>query len=691
MKDRQTASKGELTMQMDNDIAGSTVFVVDDNPSNLWVSTNYLVEFSFTAVPLRSGEELLELVKKRVPDIILLDILMPGGIDGYETCRRLKKLDKIKNIPVIFMSALTESVNKVRGFEAGAVDYVTKPIDADELLSRLKAHLTIKKLREKLEEANCLLEEKITLRTKELSDANRILKRLWEAVQKTGEAIIILDQMANITFVNPAFQLMTGYSVEEAVGRNIRILKSGRHSKAFYAELWDTLNAGKVWKGRFINKKKDGTLYHEESSISPFTDKSGTVVNYLAVKRDITRELKLEEQLNQSQKMDALGQMAGGVAHDFNNLLQIILGYTEMSLAHLPDDDAGTVRMKEIHCAAEQAVTLVRQLLTFSKRQQIEPQPLDLNETINNQIKLVGRLIGENIEVNVICPKETKRVFADPTQVEQILTNLCLNARDAMPQGGSLIIETRNTVMDESTIGVHTRVAPGEYVMLTVSDTGTGMPKEILEHIFEPFFSTKAEGKGSGLGLATVYGIVEKHKGMILVYSELSMGTTFKIYLPVCKAKTTPKPVVTEEHIDGGDETLLLAEDNAQVRKLAQRVLTKAGYNVLTAADGDEAVELFEKKHADVHLTIIDVVMPGKSGRVVYDRFKQLKPDVPVLFCSGYSFNSLETKFLPDREFEFISKPYKADVLLKKVRAILDDCKQEMEDTPADSPDDLRS
>ncbi|MFN8453419.1 MAG: PAS domain S-box protein [Anaerolineae bacterium] len=351
---------------------------------------------------------------------------------------------------------------------------------------------------------------------------NQLHHRLSAAIEQATDTVMITDAAGAIVYANPAFEKVTGYSRAEVVGQNPRILKSGYQDHDFYAQLWATISAGQVWSGRLVNKRKDGSIFTEEATITPVRDDNGTIVNYVAVKKDVTEKLRLEEQLLQSQKMDAIGQLAAGVAHDFNNLLTIIIGYSESLLTRrLNDHDSARKDIERIKRAGERASALTRQLLAFSRKQPLQLQRLNLNAVMTDLEKMLHRLIGENIAILIVPAPDLAWVLADAGQMEQVLLNLAVNARDAMPRGGDLIFETANVILDETYTRQHAEVIPGPYVMLAVSDTGTGMDKETISHIFEPFFTTKEQGKGTGLGLAMAYGIVKQSGGHIWVYSEI--------------------------------------------------------------------------------------------------------------------------------------------------------------------------
>src|ERR1019366_2034841 len=359
------------------------------------------------------------------------------------------------------------------------------------------------------------------------------------ALEAAANAMVITDREGTVVWVNEAFATMTGFSGNEVLGKNTRILHSGDHDKAFYADLWSTISAGKVWHGEITNRRKDGTLYTEEMTITPVRSESTEISHFVAIKQDITERKSLERQLQQAQKMDAIGRLAGGVAHDFNNMLGVITGYCELLRLRDGLDEDILRQIQEIDGAARRAAGLTQQLLAFSRKQLLQPRILDLNELLKKLNNMLHRLIGDDIELIVrysTCPE--LRVKEDQSQIEQLVMNLAVNARDAMPKGGKLIIETDTCELDESYMLAHRPVRPGPYVRLPVTDTGCGMDKETLSHLFEPFFTTKDEGKGPGLGLSIVYGVVKQSDGCIWAYSEPGHGTSFKIYLPQKRAVT---------------------------------------------------------------------------------------------------------------------------------------------------------
>ena len=494
------------------------------------------------------------------------------------------------------------------------------------------------------------------------------------ALNAAADAIVITDRAGVIEWVNPAFTQITGYTAEEALGKNPwDLVKSGKHAPAFYQDLWETILGGRTWHGEMINRRKDGRLYTEDQSVTPILDASGAITHFVAVKQDMTERLQLEAEFRQAQKMESVGQLASGIAHDFNNLVTVINGMSDLVLAQVSQDDPVHADLQEIHRAGERAATLTRQLLAFSRQQILEPRVLKVDTVIAGMEDLLRRVLGEDIDLVVVPAPDVGHVKADPGQIEQVITNLAVNARDAMPQGGRLTIETESVTIDEAYTRQHGEDAPpGSYVRLTVSDSGAGMDEATRARIFEPFFTTKGPGKGTGLGLSTVYGIVTQSQGFIWVYSEVGRGTSFKIYLPqVTEAAGTdqPRPRAVSST---GTETILLAEDNAGLRKLATRVLAPAGYTVLAAATGEEALRVLERHEPPVHLLLSDVVMPGMSGRDLAERIAQTRPGMKVLYMSGYTSDTIVRHGVLEARVPFLNKPFTAAALLRKVREVLD-------------------
>lgn len=498
-------------------------------------------------------------------------------------------------------------------------------------------------------------------------------ERLSAAIEQAAESVVITDTQGKIEYVNPAFERLTGYSRSEVVGQNPRILKSGQQDPSFYENLWQTISNGNIWKGRLVNRRKDDSLFTEEATISPVFDPSDTIVQYVAVKRDISKELELEQQYHQAQKMESIGRLAGGVAHDFNNLLSVILGYSEMTLSKLESTDELYSTMQEIHKAGLRSADLTAQLLAFARKQTIHPQVLSLNDAVGNMLKMLRRLIGEDIGLTWKPGASLWPVKIDPAQIDQILANLSVNARDAVDGNGSLIIETENVTIDEAYCREHAYAKPGSYVLLAISDNGCGMDKKTLSQIFEPFFSTKAAGEGTGLGLATVYGIVKQNEGFVNVYSEPDNGTTFKIYIPRYTAADLKEHLEEiAQRPEGKGELILLVEDEPAILELAQIILETLGYKVLTADNPVKGLQLARRQTQKIDVLITDVVMPDMNGKELSKKVRKLFPDLRIIFMSGYTSDIIAHRGVFEEGVNFISKPFSMSSLAVKVREVLD-------------------
>ncbi|MCK5131188.1 MAG: response regulator [Candidatus Sabulitectum sp.] len=499
-------------------------------------------------------------------------------------------------------------------------------------------------------------------------------ERLISAMEQAAEVVIITDVDGTIQYVNPVFLQATGYTCEEAIGRNPSFLSSGKQSDAFYREMWETLKSGKTWTGRLVNKKKDGMLYTEEASISPVLDTSGDIINFVAVKRDITIEISLQEQSRQMQKMESIGRLAGGVAHDYNNMLGVILGYLEISMEDMDPSLPLYANLMEIRKAAERSVGVTRQLLAFARKQPFSTEILDLNATLAGMLNMLHRLIGENIEILWKPGDSLWSVKVDPSQTDQIIANLCINARDSISGSGKIVIETRNVTISKTYCSENTWFIPGEFVLLTVSDDGCGISKEIMENIFEPFFTTKEIGNGTGMGLATVYGIIKQNNGFINVYSEPGQGTSFKIYLPRYTGADEEhgKNADSAEAARRGDETILVVEDELALLKIIRMMLEGMGYTVLTASTPDEALHIVKDFSSRIDLLITDVVLPEMDGKALTDKLLVTSPGLKCLFMSGYTSGVIAHRGLLDEGVHFIQKPFALADLTAMVRKVLD-------------------
>lgn len=499
-------------------------------------------------------------------------------------------------------------------------------------------------------------------------------RTLYSAIGQSADMVLITDSSGIIEYVNPAFEKITGYARQEVIGQTPRILKSGEQSPDLYRELWGKILAGEVYRGVLVNRKKTGESFFVEKTITPVRDAAGHITHFISNDRDISERRRLEAALFQAQKMDAIGMLAGGVAHDFNNLLLVISSYAELMQDSIGPEHRLHRNVQEILSASRRAADLTRQLLAFGRKQSQTLQILNLNTVLDEISRMLPRLIGEDVELTIAPQADLGKVKLDPVQLEQILMNLAANARDAMPAGGKLTIATHNVELDDTYVQTRTVVPPGQYVQLEVSDTGRGIDAEHLPHIFEPFYTTKEKGKGTGLGLATVYGIVKQSGGFIWVYSELGIGTTFRIYFPRVETGARRASDVYGAHatVDlQGSETVLLVEDENAVRHPASEFLKRCGYTVIEAKDGLQAVEAVSRHKGPIDLIVTDVVMPGMSGGQLAELLAEKYPEMKVLFVSGYSQNVVLGHNILNVQTNFLQKPFTLKSLAAKIREVL--------------------
>ncbi|MDQ3819185.1 MAG: response regulator [Acidobacteriota bacterium] len=616
-----------------------TVLVVNDTPDQLELLCHLLGQAGYRVFAARDGLEGFEAAKETRPDLVISDVLMPR-MDGIEMCRRLRADQDLKNIPILLVSALRKDTESVlEGLQAGADDYLEAPYEPMHLVAK----------------------------------AARLLERA--AVEEHYREIVeqATDIIGYITSINRAGARFFGRPSEELIGKHIGELLGVSEPERFVTIAVEELRQSMQWRQQIEVKDHSGSIRWLDMSRSLILDNRGEVVGVRGISRDITEQKQLEEQFRQSQKLESVGQLAGGIAHDFNNLLTVITGYSDLLQRRIEQENPLRRNVDEIRKAAERASSLTRQLLAFSRKQILQPVVLNLNDTVANMDKMLQRLIGEDIHLVTILDHKLDKVKTDPGQIEQVIMNLAVNARDAMPKGGKLTIETKNVYLDEAYARRHVTVKPGAHVMLAVSDTGTGMDAEIQARIFEPFFTTKEQGKGTGLGLSMVYGIVKQSGGNIWVYSEPGHGTTFKIYLPVVEEAGDRKELSLDAPgIARGTETILLGEDDEAGRVLLQDILETEGYTILEARNGSEALQMCERHKGEINLLMTDVVMPGMSGRQLVERLTEKYGDVKVLYMSGYTDNAIVHHGVLDPGVAFLQKPFTPEAVARKVREVLD-------------------
>jgi signal transduction histidine kinase len=588
------------------------ILIVEESLSQAEQLKHILEQHGHKVSVEHSAQLALAAIRRCKPQIVISAVQFPG-MDGYALCREIKTDESLKDIPVILLTSLSDTKDVIRGLECGADNFITKPYDEELLISRI---------------------EYIVL--------NRELR--VGAGTQTGLEIIFNGEKYSIT---PERQQMVDLLIstyEAAVQKNLELVRVEQEVRA-------------------LNERLKIEVHERTSELE------GETIDRKLAEHALVES---EKRLQHSQKMEAVGTLAGGIAHDFNNLLTAIIGNAQLALAKLRPEDQLYDRLIEIEHSGKRAAELTRQLLIFSRRERLEPRTLDLNDTIGAFAKLLRRIIGEDIDLRFKAAADLSTVLADAGQMEQVLMNLAANARDAMPGGGELIIETHNVTIDEAYCRARPDAQPGRYVLISVSDTGSGIDTNTQQHIFEPFFTTKEVGKGTGLGLALVYGIIEQHNGLIEVYSEVGHGTTFKIYLPAQDEAVAEKVHGAQPVLRGGTETILVAEDDESLQRLLTGMLTGLGYNLILAGDGKVAVERYSSHRDEIDLVILDMVMPRMGGREAYERIRTLDSEVPVIFMTGYSAEMAQSSFVLETGAAFIQKPYGIAALGNKVREALD-------------------
>jgi len=509
------------------------------------------------------------------------------------------------------------------------------------------------------------LEVRVAERTRELNEQKEQLREQAQLLELASDGIFTVDLNGIVHFWNRGAERLYGYSSAEAEGQSTHVLLRTTFPLPL-PEIQAILQTGGAWQGELVHTRKDQSRVTVMSRWAVRRDATGQPSGWLEINTDITAQRRMEDQLRQAQRMEAVGRLAGGISHDFNNLLTVINGYAELAMDEVPDQAREII--SEISAAGHRAAELTRGLLSFSRHQIVRPTTVDLNAVVTNIEKMLRRLIGEQILLTSVLAPDLWQIEADTRQLDQIIVNLTVNARDAMPQAGKILIETSNMALDESFCDTRLALSPGDYVMLAISDTGSGMDKETQAHIFEPFFTTKPEGQGTGLGLATVYGIVQQCGGATSVYSEPGRGTTFKLYFPRSKASSSPGTPraglsPTAAVTPSGAETVLLVEDDESLRRLAGAILKKQGYRVIEASSGVEALDICRRRSGDIDLVLSDLVMPEMTGQQLTSELRRIYPEMKVVLMSGYAERTMVNQIAADPDIQLVSKPFTTNTL----------------------------
>jgi PAS domain S-box-containing protein len=625
------------------------VLVIDDDLGTCETIGDILQARGIQVHTTTRGRTALERLATDPVDVAIVDIRLPDvpGLELLDTARAIRP-----DLEAIVITGYASVATAVQALNTAAFAYFVKPFDMNQLLVSLDKALEKQRLARALRES----EERYRL-----------------LIDSIGDAVFLMDLDDRIVFANRRAVDLTGYHEAELLGRSALTLltpEGAREVGTRLAASRDGAGVAPVHDVRLV--RQDGRKLWVDVTLSSVL-KESRVVGRLGVLHDTTEKKHLEDQLRQSQKMEAIGRLAGGVAHDFNNLLAVIMGYSDLLRSALGRRDRLARDVEEIRRASERATALTQQLLAFSRNQILQPQIVEVNALVGNMAEMLRRLIGEDVELELRLDPEAGRVSGDPGQLEQVLMNLAVNARDAMPRGGRLTLETQAVELDAAYVESSPGCAPGPHVRLAIHDTGCGIPPEVQAHLFEPFFTTKEPGRGTGLGLSTVYGIVKQHHGHIEVESQVERGTTFRIHLPRVEAEagTEARPAGSRGQ-PGGTETIVVVEDESALRDLIGRILEHSGYTVITAADGLEALEAIKAHDGGIDLVITDLVMPRLGGRELAARLRDSHPKTRVLYLSGYSAESVEKPGEPSPDARLLQKPFTPAALLQATREVLD-------------------
>jgi two-component system cell cycle sensor histidine kinase/response regulator CckA len=689
-----------------SDILNANILIVDDQESNISLLEQLLDESGYSCVAsTMDPKEVCALHRKNRYDLILLDLQMPG-MDGFEVMEGLKMIDTDGYLPVLAITVQPD--HKLRALQAGAKDFIAKPFDLAEVRTRIHNMLEVRLQYKKLENYSKLLERTVQDRTGDLLKANVQLTQEIEERKKAENSLreqerelstifenapfmmLLLDEEKRVRRVNALACSFTGSTIGEMVGRRsgealrcIRALDIREgcgfdpdcHDCAILNTVASTFGTGKSHNQ--VEASLPLSIQDKEQTLSFLLATTIVMVAdqamVLLTLQDINEYKKLEAQLQHAQKMESIGTFAGGIAHDFNNILTVVIGYAQLTIMHMSEDNTQRQNLEQIVVAANRAAHLTRDLLLFSRKQASVKKNIDLNEVIRSVEKFLLRVIGEDVTCKTVLPDKAMPVFADAHHIEQVLMNLATNARDAMAKGGEFTIAVEQAKLDHAFIAAHGFGNPGMYAVLAVSDTGSGMDEEIRKQIFDPFFTTKEVGKGTGLGLSVIFGIVKDHDGYVNVCSEPGKGATFRIYLPLIESMANKEEIKPDEvRPTRGTETILLAEDDENVRNLTLSLLGSFGYEVVVAVDGEDAVHKFRENRGRIRLLLFDVVMPKKNGRDAYEEIRLIEPNMKVIFASGYAPDAVPLKGVEKGNVLLISKPYIPANLLAIVRTALD-------------------
>jgi PAS domain S-box-containing protein len=640
------------------------ILIVDDNPTNLEMLFDFLANAGFAVLVAEDGESAIARAEYAPPDLILLDILMPD-IDGFETCRRLKANARTQNIPIIFMTALTDTVDKVKGLSLGAVDYVTKPLQHEEVLARIELHLQLRNLTKTLQEQNQRLEKEIS----ERQQAEQKNRQQAALLNIATDAIIVNDWDNQISFWNQGAEHLYGWQATEAIGKNINQLLYRPEILPQLQNIRKSLVEHGCWQGELRQVTKQNQKIIVASRWTLMRDQDGQPKSILIVNTDITEKKQLENQFLRTQRLESLGTLASGIAHDLNNILTPILSAAQLlQLKHSQTDEWSQQMFRTIESNTKRGAALVKQVLQFARGVEGKLSIVLISHLFSEIEQIVHGTFPKSIEFSSNIQSDLWAVIGDATHLHQVLMNLTVNARDAMPNGGTLTISAKNLFIDEQYARMNLEANLGPYIVITVADTGMGMPPEILDRIFEPFFTTKEVGKGTGLGLSTVRGIIKSHGGFINVHSEIGKGTEFKLFLPAVETMATSL-AENLELPNGNEELILVVDDEAKILETTKMSLESYSYKVLTANNGIEAIALYARYQDKISAVLVDMMMPLMDGATTIRTLQKMNPLVKIVAVSGLVACN---KVAQDTSVnKFISKPYTTQELLQTVADVL--------------------
>ncbi|MDM8537574.1 response regulator [Desulfobacterales bacterium HSG17] len=672
-----------------------TILIVDDEPSNLQVLLEFLGNRNYRVLIAAGGIEAINIANSVQPDLILLDILMPG-MDGFEVCKKLKNTDETREIPIIFMSALSDTDNKIKGFDLGAADYITKPFNQKETLARIETHLSITRLRKNLKEQNTRLEIEIKERIKAQEELQESKALLQAAMDHSPAGIAIADAPdGKLRYVNDSGleisgknkkEIVNGIGIDEYVASWQVFHFDGTAYKTDEIPLARAIMYGEICSREFIIRRPNNEDRIVLANAAPVYNAQGKITAGIAVFLDISErkraeqeKLNLQAQIQKTQKMESIGNLAGGIAHDFNNILFPIMGMSELLLEDFPQGSLEYENAQEIFKAGKRGSDLVKQILAFSHQDKHETMPVRIQHVLKEVLNLSRSVIPSNIEIIRNIQADCGMVMAEPTQIHQVAMNLITNAFHALEQGmGKINVKLEETILEDKDIYsdlADNSLLPGKYAVLSVSDTGCGIDPDKINRIFEPYYTTKKQGKGTGLGLAVTYGIVKKYHGDIKVVSEIGKGSTFNVFFPLMEKNAEhvlPKKI---EKILGGSENILLVDDEEPIADLEKQMLKRLGYNVTVRTSSIEAFEVFKIKPDMFDLVISDMTMPNMTGDQLAEKLLLLRPDIPIIICTGYSERINDERIKASGIKGLLMKPLLKSDMAEMIRNVLDEAK----------------